>query len=92
VLGWLGEVDRAGAAYANPKVEVTYADEYVGGEQTWADSDKCGGGARVDELEGGTTAAAAFECPSPEQQRDRGLEIISREEWEDRLGREGNRK
>ncbi|KAH8762087.1 Arb2 domain-containing protein [Diaporthe sp. PMI_573] len=94
LLAWLAEVDRAGVGYANPEVAVTYADEYVGGDaQTWAESGEGGGsGVREDGPLSGAAAAAAFENPTPEEQRDAGLEIISREEWEDRVKREGKSK
>lgn len=94
MLAWLADVDRTGAAYINPEVEVTYADEYVADDaQTWADS---GEGSRSGALEvrpdDGHAAAAAFQNPTREEQRDMGLEIISREEWKDRLRREGKSK
>lgn len=81
LLAWLAEVDRAGAGYVNPEAQVTYADEYVGKEeQTWADS-----AASSRPPEDGAGAAAAFETPTREEQKDIGLEVITREEYEDRL-------
>lgn len=94
MLAWLADVDLAGAANTNPDVEVTYADEYVVDDaQTWADSGE-GGRSRALEVgpDDGPAAAAAFQNPTREEQRDMGLEIISREEWEDRLRREGKGK
>ncbi|POS71472.1 hypothetical protein DHEL01_v210132 [Diaporthe helianthi] len=88
LLAWLEEVARAGAGYANPEVEVTYADEYVGEkEQTWANSapPSCA-------PEDGAAAAAAFETPTREEQKDLGLEMITREEYEDRLRTEVKNK
>lgn len=97
LLGWLAEVDRAGPGYANPEVEVTYADEYVGDTPTWADVGGSGGsggsgsGAWEDGTASGAAAAAAFQKPTREEEKESGLEIISREEWEDRM-REGRYK
>lgn len=87
LLDWLAEVDRAGVGYVNPDSEVTYADEYVGEEPTWADSD-----AREGAPEDGAAAAAAFENPTREKQKDMGLEIITREEYEDRMRTEAKSK
>ncbi|KKY36736.1 putative mitochondrial 40s ribosomal protein mrp2 [Diaporthe ampelina] len=87
LLAWLAEVDRAGASYANPEVEVTYADELGGAEPTWAA--RGGGGACEDGPASGAAAAAGFQMPTREEEKESGLEIISREEWEDRLRREG---
>lgn len=94
LLAWLSEVDRAGAGYANPEVEVTYADEYVGDAPTWADDDDGGGGsgAWVNDPDDGAAASAAFEKPTRAEEKESGLEIITREEWEDRLRREGKSK
>lgn len=88
LLAWLAEVDRAGAGYVNPEAEVTYADEYVGeGEQTWADSP-----ASSRAPEDGASAAAAFETPTREEQKEIGLEVITREEYENRLRMEAKNK
>ncbi|KAI7781730.1 hypothetical protein LA080_014361 [Diaporthe eres] len=93
LLAWLAEVDRAGAGYANPEVEVTYADEHVGAAPTWADGDDGGvSGVWGNEPADGAAAAAAFQKPTREEEKESGLEIISREEWEDRLRREGKSK
>lgn len=93
LLAWLAEVDREGAGYANPEVEVTYADEHVGAAPTWADSGDGGvSGAWGNDPLDGAAAAAAFQKPTREEEKASGLEIISREEWEDRLRREGKSK
>lgn len=95
LLAWLSEVDRAGAGYANPEVGVTYADEYVGDAPTWADDDGGGGGgsgAWGNDPDDGAAASAAFEKPTREEEKESGLEIISREEWENRMRREGKSK
>lgn len=77
----------------NPEIEVTYADEYVGDAPTWADDDGGGGsGAWGNDPDDGAAASAAFEKPTREEEKESGLEIISREEWEDRLRRESKGK
>lgn len=94
LLAWLAEVDRAGPGYANPEVEVTYADEHVEAAPTWADGDDggAGSGAWGNGPADGAAAAAAFRKPNREEEKESGLEIISREEWEDRLRRQGKSK
>lgn len=94
LLAWLAEVDRAGASYANPVVEVAYADEHVDPAPTWDDSgDGHGGsGAYEDGPASGAAAAAGFQMPTRQEEKESGLEIISREEWEDRLRKEGKSK
>lgn len=98
LLAWLAEVDRAGPSYVNPEVEVTYADEHVDAAPTWTDSGEGGGGGgggggawEVDPADG-AAAAAGFQKPTREEEKESGLEIISREEWEDRLRKEGKGK
>lgn len=74
-------------------MEVTYADEHVGAAPTWADGDDGGvSGAWGNIAADGAAAAAAFQKPTREEEKESGLEIISREEWEDRLRREGKSK
>ncbi|KAI3392324.1 hypothetical protein diail_5875 [Diaporthe ilicicola] len=92
LLAWLAEVHRAGAGYANPKVEVTYADERFEEPTAWSDGD--GGGGTWEE--GGTVnvggGGAGFQMPTRQEEKESGLEIITREEWEDRMKREGKDK
>ncbi|KAK2601083.1 hypothetical protein N8I77_010555 [Diaporthe amygdali] len=82
LLAWLAEVDRVGAGYANPEVEVTYADELVDEAPTWDDG---GGGVWEDR----PAEVGAQMRTRQEDEEEGALEIISREEWEDRKRKEG---
>lgn len=95
LLAWLAEVHRAGAGYANPEVDVTFADEEFEEARPWSDGGGGGGGrAREEAGEAGATAAAGagFRMPTRQEEKDSGLEIITREEWDDRMRKEGKNK
>lgn len=67
----------------------------MGDAPTWADDDGAGGGgigSWGNDPDDGAAAAAAFEMPTREEEKESGLEIISREEWEDRLRGQGKSK
>lgn len=82
VLAWLEEAHGAGAGYTNPQLAVTFADEKFEEAPAWRDDPDLvgpaatgGGGERGDHgAQGGGPG---------------GLEIITREEWEARMEKEG---
>ncbi|KAL1856281.1 hypothetical protein Daus18300_010854 [Diaporthe australafricana] len=93
LLAWLAEVHRAGAGYANPEVGVTFADEKFEEPRPWSDDGS--GPAREEggEAEAGAAGAGAgFQLPTRQEEKDSGLEIITREEWDDRMRKEGKGK
>lgn len=85
VLSWLEEAHRAGRGYANPQLEVTFADEEVGETEPWVTEL---GDLGPDSRSGaGADADAGGRCEGGHM--DPGLEIITREKWEARMEREG---
>lgn len=82
VISWLDEVYRAGRSYTNPEIEVTFADAKLEEIPPWGnDPDLVGPSA---------TTAAVGRCGAYQgPQSGGGLEIITREEWEARMKKEG---
>lgn len=78
LLSWLEEAHRVGRGYANPQVEVTFADEQFEETPDWVDDPGLAG-----------PAAGAGGGGHQGSQEGGGLEIITREEWEARMEKEG---
>ncbi|ROW16405.1 hypothetical protein VPNG_02784 [Cytospora leucostoma] len=82
VLSWLDEVYRAGKGYTNPEIEVTFADAELEETPPWGnDPDLVGPPATTDAV----GRCGAHQGP----QGGGGLEIVTREEWEARMRKEG---
>lgn len=73
VLSWLEEAHRAGKGYANPELEVTFADEPLEETPAWVDDP---------DAVGPNAAAVSAAGGSQWLQEARGMEIIPREDWE----------
>lgn len=83
VLPWMDEVYRAGGAYVNPELDVTFRDESFADEPAWSGKpwDLPDGDGGVD----GTGSSAPRPRAVQVQDEDEGgLEIITRDEWERR--------
>ena len=81
VLPWLEEVYRAGKDYTNPDFEVTFADGHAEETPVWGNDPDLAGPGAVDGGGGGARYQGS--------QDEGGLEIITCEEWEARMKREG---
>lgn len=81
VLPWLEEVYQASKGYVNPEMEVTFADARLEETPAWVDGDTDLAAPSGAVLSGGKY-----------QGREGGLEIITREEWEARMSKEGKER
>lgn len=89
VLAWLEEAHGAGGGYTNPQLAVTFADEKFEEAPAWHDDPDLVGPAAAAAAGGGGGGGDGRGDQGPQGGGAGGLEIITREEWEARMKREG---
>ncbi|KUI73415.1 hypothetical protein VM1G_08727 [Cytospora mali] len=82
VLPWLEEVYKTGKSYTNPELDVTFADEHFEETPAWGNDPGSAGS-------GGSSSGSQAGRRYQGHQGNGGLEIITREEWESRMKKEG---
>lgn len=86
VLAWLEEAHRAGKGYTNPELAVAFADEQFEDTPAWHNDPDLVGPAAAAGVGGGNGGGG---YQGPHAGGGGGLEIITREEWEARMEKEG---
>lgn len=89
VLAWLEEAHGAGAGYTNPQLAVTFADEKFEEAPAWRDDPDLVGPAATATATAAAGGGYGRGDQGPQGGGAGGLEIITREEWEARMEKEG---